>query len=103
MFLVPIPESWDPAEHGWLPATTKIEPKDGTDYLLRFQVSLRFPASLAVYRNSETGQRVALYGPLASDADPFAPVPQGELLAEIGISPEDWGPEDQQPEAARHG
>lgn len=99
MFLVPIPESWDPAEHGWRPATTKISPKDGTVYLLRFAPPLRFPASLAIFRNAATGQRVAWYGPLVNDEDPFAPVPQGAALADIGITPDDWGPEDRQPKA----
>lgn len=98
MFLVPIPESWDPAEHDWKPARTEIKPSDGTDYLLRYAPPLRFPASLAVFRNEATGRRVAWYGPLASDQDPFEPVPQGELLAEIGILKDDWGPEDRQPE-----
>lgn len=101
MFLVPIPESWDPAQHGWQPATTKIDGEG--EYLLRFAPPLRFPASLAIFRNPVTGQRVALYGPLASDADPFAPVPQGEMLAEIGISKDDWRPEDRQPQVARPG
>jgi hypothetical protein len=101
MFIVPIPERWSPAEHGWRPAPTKID-GDG-EYLLRFAPPLRFPASLAIFRNSATGQRVAWYGPLASDDDSFAPVPQRALLAEIGISKDDWGPEDRQPEVSRHG
>jgi hypothetical protein len=99
MFLVPIPESWDPAEHGWQPAPTKT---DGPgDYLLRFAPPLRFPASLAIFRNPANGQRVAWYGPLATEST--EQIVQGPALATIGISPEDWGPEDRQPEVSIHG
>jgi hypothetical protein len=98
MFMVPIPVGWDPAEHGWRPAETKIEPLDSqgqTVYLLRFAPPLRFPASLAIFRNPMTGQRAAWYGPLATESAEQAV--QGPALATIGISPDDWGPEDRQP------
>jgi hypothetical protein len=104
VFFVPIPESWDPAEHGWRPAETKIEPLDAQDatvYLLRFAPPLRFPASLALFRNPASGQRVAWYGPLATES--AEQIVQGPALATIGISPDDWGPEDRQPEVSRHG
>jgi hypothetical protein len=93
--MVPIPVGWDPAEHGWRPAATVADPPDGSQYLLRFAPPLRFPASLAIFRNQATGQRVAWYGPLANeDAEQLV---QGPALAAIGISPDDWGPEDRQP------
>ena len=96
MFMVPIPVGWDPAEHGWRPATMTVDPQDGAQYLVRFSPPLRSPAALAIFRNSVTGQRVAWYGPLATeDAEQ---IPQGPALDAIGISPDDWGPEDRQPE-----
>jgi hypothetical protein len=100
MFLVPIPEDWAPAERGWLPADTKTPPDSG-EYFLRWSPPVRFPASLAVFRNPETGQRLAWYGPLATSET--EQVRQGPALAEIGITPADWGPEDRQPEVSRRG
>jgi hypothetical protein len=98
MFMVPIPESWDPSPHGWHPAETTIEPLDGQDdsvYLLRFAPPLLLPAALAIFRNPASGQRVAWYGPLATES--AEQIVQGPALATIGISPDDWGPEDRQP------
>jgi hypothetical protein len=99
MFMVPIPEDWDPAEHGWRPADRRVDLSGTTEWLHRWAPPVRFPASLTIFRNPFTGQRVAWYGPLATeDAEQIR---QGALLAEIGITSADWGPEDRQPEMGR--
>lgn len=103
MFLVPVPEAWDPGRHGWCPAEVRNDSVgDDAVYLLRWAPPLRFPAVLAVFRNAATGQRVAWYGRLAN-VDASCEVSSNVLLAEIGVAPSDWGPEDRQPQVGRRG
>lgn len=83
MFLMPIPEDWEPAAHGW----EADEGNSTADTLvcLRWAPPVRFPAALTVFRNEATGQRVAWYGPLATAGHGEA-APQGVLFAEVGIA-----------------
>lgn len=94
MFLLPIPESWDPAAHDWRPADDK--PLPGAECFLRGEVATPSVSVLTIMRNPETGQRVAWYGPPEKDQVPEQ-APSGVLFAAIGITADDWGPEDRQP------
>ena len=86
MFLVPVPERWDPAPHGWHPVDVETPP--GGIYLRKKVPTAKSPASLAIFRNPVTGQLVAWYGPATKKP---VKVSRGELLAEIGIAQSDFG------------
>ncbi|MGW1436816.1 hypothetical protein ACWD7M_16395 [Streptomyces griseus] len=87
MFLLPVPEGWDPEEHGWVPADTVV-PEGKSDRFpppvvyLRWAPPVRFPASLTVMR--WPGRLVALYNPLATSGH-GEEAPGGVLLAEAGM------------------
>ncbi|MFH8483039.1 hypothetical protein [Streptomyces sp. NPDC018055] len=94
MFLVPVPEGWDPEEHGWVPADLVV-PKGDTDRFpppvayLRWAPPVRFPAQLTVMQRPE--QLVALYNPLSTSGH-GEEAPGGVLLAEVGLKSADVAP-----------
>jgi hypothetical protein len=100
MFLVPIPENWDPVEHDWRPADGKALP--GVECFLRGEVATPSCGVLTLMRSPETQQRVAWYGPPEQDRVPEQ-IASGVLFAAIGITADDWRPEDRQVEVSLHG
>lgn len=99
MFLIPLPEDWNPAEHGWTPAPTKT-PSDFTCFV-RWAPPARFPASLTVFRSLTTGQLVAFYGRLETSGDEERVKPC-VLLDEVGIKQSDFEPADERKTEITH-
>ncbi|MFE6000246.1 hypothetical protein ACFQ6C_25855 [Streptomyces sp. NPDC056454] len=94
MFLLPVPEGWDPEEHGWVPADPVVTEEKSDRFplpvvYLRWAPPVRFPASLSVLRWPE--RLVALYNPLSTSGHGEA-APGGVLLDEVGLRSADSAP-----------
>lgn len=92
-FSGPLPEEFVPAAHGWEeermpdPGGPGGAGRGEMVTYLRWAPPVRFPAALTVFRDRESGERRAVYVPLATSAhaaEETLSLSVAELLAEIG-------------------
>ncbi|WP_428957888.1 hypothetical protein [Streptomyces sp. cg35] len=95
MFLLPIPQAWTAVEHGWTAAHPGDAPS-GIEVYVQGEVGAPDRSVLTIMRNPATGQRQAWFGP-PPGAGIGEKAHQGVLYAMVGVTAEDWGPQDLPP------